>query len=143
MKTINLKCTNDDSFKYSILISLHYYDLNSHKERINRLNKYIKNYNFKSNNPTDFEINNPYISLTIYDEHNKIVYKPLNKSNNKAYALKINNKYYALKPDIDKFMQLKQLLIYIKQCYSRSTLMLHLLFSIYGLISFVHLRMLP
>ena len=27
MKTINPKCKNDYSFKYSILISLHYYDL--------------------------------------------------------------------------------------------------------------------
>ena len=33
MKSINSKCTNEDSFKCSILISLHYYDLNSHKER--------------------------------------------------------------------------------------------------------------
>ena len=41
MRTINPKCTNDDSFKYSILISLHYYDLYNHKERINQLNKYI------------------------------------------------------------------------------------------------------
>ena len=84
--------------------------MNSHKERINQLDKYIKNYNFKSNNLTDFENNNPYISLTIYDEHNDIIYKPLNKSNNKAYVTKINNRYHALKPDIDKFMQLKQIL---------------------------------
>ena len=40
MKSINPKCTNGESFKYSILISLHYYDLNSHKERTNQLNKY-------------------------------------------------------------------------------------------------------
>ena len=44
MRTINPKCTNKDSFKYSILISLHYYDLNNHKERINQLNKYISKY---------------------------------------------------------------------------------------------------
>ena len=37
MKTINPKCTNDDSFKYSILISLHYYDLKSLKKN-NKLN---------------------------------------------------------------------------------------------------------
>ena len=50
MRTINPKCRNEDSFKYSILISLHYYDLNEHKERINQLNKYIDKYNFTSNN---------------------------------------------------------------------------------------------
>ena len=32
MKTINPKCTNEKSFEYSILISLHYYDLKSHKK---------------------------------------------------------------------------------------------------------------
>ena len=41
MRTINPKCTKKNSFKYSILISLHYYDLNNHEERINQLNKYI------------------------------------------------------------------------------------------------------
>ena len=110
MRTINPRCMNDDSFKYSIIISLHYYDLNTHKERINQLNKYINNYNFKSNNYNDFEINNPNISLTVYNDLNEIIYNPKNKSNNKAYIIKINNKYHALKPDIDKFVQLKQLL---------------------------------
>ena len=70
MKTINPKCTNENSFKYSILISLYYYDLNVHKERINQLNKYIGNYNFISNNCRDFENNNPHISLTVYNELN-------------------------------------------------------------------------
>ena len=109
MRTINPKCTDNDSFRYSILISLHYYDLNVHKERENQLNKYISNYNFIWNNYKDFE-NNKNISLTVYNEHNEILYEPINKSNNKAYIVKINNRYHALKPDKDKFMQLKQLL---------------------------------
>ena len=70
MKTINPKCTKENSFKYSVLISLYYYDLNVHKERINQLNKYIGNYNFISNNYRDFENNNPHISLTVYNELN-------------------------------------------------------------------------
>ena len=110
MKTINPKCTDNDSFKYSILISLHYYDLNTHKERTNQLDKYINNYHFNSNNPNDFERNNPNISLTLYNEHNEIIYNSKNKSNNKAYIIKINNRYHALKPDTDRFVQLKQLL---------------------------------
>ena len=36
MRSINPKCTTEDSFKYSILISLHYYELNTHKERKNK-----------------------------------------------------------------------------------------------------------
>ena len=110
MRTTNPRCMNGDSFKHSIIISLNYYDLNTHKERINQLNKYINNYNFKSNNYNDFEINNPNISLTVYNDLNEIIYNPKNKSNNKAYIIKINNRYHALKPDIDKFVQLKQLL---------------------------------
>ena len=58
MKSINPKHTNEDSFKYSILISLHYYDLKSHKERISRLDKFINNYNFESTNYHKFENNN-------------------------------------------------------------------------------------
>ena len=62
MKAINPKCTDNDSFNYSIIIPLHYYDLNVHKERINQLDKYINNYSFKSNNYKDFGNNNLYIS---------------------------------------------------------------------------------
>ena len=110
MKTINPKCTDNDSFKYSVLISLHYYDLYNHKERLNQLNKYINNYNFKSNNPSDFEKNNPNISLTVYNENDEIIYNPKNKSNNKSHIIIVNNRCHALKPDKDKFIKLKQLL---------------------------------
>ena len=109
MKSINPKCTNNDSFKYSIIISLHYYDLNTHKERTNQLNKYINTYNFKSNNCNDFEINNPNILLTVYNDLNEVIYDTKNKSNNKACIIKINNRYHALNPIKNKFIQLNQL----------------------------------
>lgn len=110
MKTINPKCTDNNSFKYPILISLHYYDLNTHKERISQLKKYTSMYNLLSNTPCDFENNNPCISLTLYDINGEILYMSKNKSNNKAYIVKIDNRYHALKPDKDKFVQLKRLL---------------------------------
>ena len=111
MRTINSKCTNKDSFKCLILISLHYYELNNHKERVNQLNKYISKYNFTSNNYIDFEKNNSFISLTVYDEYEQEIYNSINKSNNKAYIVKINNNtYHALKPINDKYTQLKTLL---------------------------------
>ena len=50
MHAINPKCTNEQSFKYSVLISLHYYDLKLHPERINQLNKNTHKYSFKSSN---------------------------------------------------------------------------------------------
>ena len=84
MKTINPECTNEESFKYSILISLHYYDLKSHKERTNLLDKYIDNYNFNSNNYDTLENNNLSISLNVYDENHSLIHKSINNSINKA-----------------------------------------------------------
>ena len=111
MKIINPKCTNEDSFKYSILISLHYYELNIHKKRINQLNKYTNNHNFESNNYDNFENNNPYISLSVYDENGKLLHKSLNNTNNEASTVKINNHWYhALKPNKNIYKQLNDLL---------------------------------
>ena len=111
MRTINPKCTNEDSFKYSILISLHYYDLNNHKERISQLNKYINKYNFISTNYADFENNNPFISLIVYDEYEQVLYKSINNSNNTACIVKTSNDtYHTLKPKKGKYTQLKTLL---------------------------------
>ena len=76
MRSINPKCPNNELFKYSILISLHYYDLKNHPERINKLNKYINKYNFYTTNYRDFENNNQSISLTVYNENREIIYTP-------------------------------------------------------------------
>ena len=111
MKSKKPKCANEDSFKYSIIISLHYYELNSYKERTNQLNKYIDNYNFTLDNFEAFENDNLSVSLNVLDENGKLIHKSLNNSINKAYIVKINNsRYHALKPDKDKYIQLKELL---------------------------------
>ena len=88
MKATNPKSTNENSFKYSILISLHYYDLKSHKERTKQLDKYINNYRFKSNNYHTFENNNQSISLNVYDENHNSIHKSTNNSINKVYIVK-------------------------------------------------------
>ena len=111
MKSINPKCINEDSFKYSILISLHYYDLKPHKERINQLDKYINNYNFESNNYHKFENNNQSISLNVYDENHNLIHKIINNTISKVNLVKINNnRYHALKHNKDKYTQLRELL---------------------------------
>ena len=77
MRKINAKSNNNDSFKYSILISLHYpfihYDTHFHIEKTTKLDAYANNYNFTNANPTYFEKSNPNISLNILSEHNKLV----------------------------------------------------------------------
>ena len=112
MKTINPKCRNEDSFKYPILISLHYYDLKSHKERTNQLDKYIDNYNFNSNNYHTIKNNNLSISFNVFDENHNLIHKSINNSINKPDIVKIknNHRYHALKPDKDKYIQLRELL---------------------------------
>ena len=90
MRSINPKCTNDKSFKYSVLISLHYYDLKHHPERINQLKPYENKYIFKSNDYTAFENNNPSISLNVYGEYGDLLHKATNSTNNNSYILKID-----------------------------------------------------
>ena len=84
MRKINLKSSDIDSFKYSILISLHYCDIFFHPERISKLKTFEKHYDFIHITPTEFETNNSNISLTIFDENNKKIYTSKNDSTNKA-----------------------------------------------------------
>ena len=111
MHKINPKCSNEDSFKYLILISLHYYDIDFHLERITKLKPHISKYKFTHNTPNKFEINNPNVSLTVFDENNKIIYTPSNNTNHKVTIIKINNyRYAAIKPPRDKFRELHDFL---------------------------------
>ena len=111
MRKINPKSNNIDSFKCSILISLHYYDISYHREKPSKLNVYANNYNFSDNNPTDFERNNPNISLNIFSEDNKLIYRSNNDCFKKAYIVKTNeNRYAAIKPSPNDFIKAKQLI---------------------------------
>ena len=69
MRKISPKSSNVDSF--TILISLHYYDLSFHPERISKLKPFQKQNNFIHIIPTKFETNNSNISFTIFNEDNK------------------------------------------------------------------------
>ena len=111
MRSINPKRTNNESFKYSILISLHYFDLRYHPERIKPLKTYEDEYNLTSSDYFDFENNNPCVSLTVYDEYGDILHKSVNSRNNKAYIVKMNNhRYHAIKPNKNKYIKLKYVL---------------------------------
>ena len=111
MRSINPKCTNSESFKYSVLISLPYYDLKDHPERINQLKRQENKYIFKTIDYVAFENNNPSISLNVYDEYGELLDRATNSTNNKAYILKINkHRYHALKPNKEKYIILKDTL---------------------------------
>ena len=91
IRKINPKSSDIDSFKYSILISLHYYDISFHPERISKLKTFEKLYNFIHITPTEFETNNSNISLTIFDENSKKICHSKNIITNKAYIAQLKN----------------------------------------------------
>ena len=111
MRKINPKSSDIDSFKYSILILLHYYDISLHPERLSKLKPFENKYNFIHITPNEFEKNNRNISLTVFDENDNIIYLPKNISTNKAQIVKFkDNSYAAIKPFKNKFLKLDELL---------------------------------
>ena len=48
------KSSNIDSFKYSKLIPLHYYDISYHRERMTKLKPFKNKYNFIDTTPNEF-----------------------------------------------------------------------------------------
>ena len=99
MTKINRKSSEIDSFKYTVLISLHYYNIFFQPERISKLKTFETQYNFIQITPTEFETNNSNISLTIFDESNKRIYTAKDDSTNKAHIVQLkNNRYVELKP---------------------------------------------
>ena len=94
-----------------VLISLHYYDITFHPERVSKLKLFESKYNFNYISPNEFEINNPNISLTVFDENNKILCTSRTNSTNKVQIVKLkDNRYAAIKPLKNKFIKLNNLL---------------------------------
>ena len=112
MRKINPRSSSEDSFKYSILISLHYYDIYFHPERISKLKPFENKYNFTVISPNEFEINNSNISLTIFGENKNEIYTTKNNSNTKAQIIKLenNDRYAALNTLKNKFIKLDEIL---------------------------------
>ena len=99
MRIINLKSSNEDSFKYSLLILLHYYDIPHNLDKIKKFKKIEERYFLTHNMPNEFQINNRDISLTIVYENNNIVYYLNNNTSIKGKIVKINDHRYAgIKP---------------------------------------------
>ena len=111
MRKINPKLNNNNSFKYSILISLHYYNIPDHREKTTKLDAYVNNYNFTNTNPTDFEKNNPNISLNILNKDIGLINSSNNDCFKRAFIVKINDyRYVAIKCSSDNFIKTKQLI---------------------------------
>ena len=111
MRKIIPKSPGNDSFKYFILISLHYYDIPYHPERTSNLKPHENCYNFIHIIPAEFEINNRNISLNIFNENQEQI---CTSSNNTPYQANIvqlkNNRYTAMKPSKNEYTQLNEIL---------------------------------
>ena len=111
MRKINRKSSDIHSFKYSMLTSLHYYDISFHPERISNLNPYENHYNFLHITPTEFEINNSNVSLNISNEDKKYIYASGNNSSHQVNIIQLkNNRYAAIRPLKNKCTQLNGIL---------------------------------
>ena len=109
MKRINTNSSNEDSFTYAILCSIHYYDITHHPEKTTKLKSLENKYNFTHNTPIEFEIDNANISLRIFDEDGVVLYQTNNNGSTKANILKINNfRYAAIKPIKNKSIKLNE-----------------------------------
>ena len=128
MRKINPKSLDIDSFKYSILISFHYYDMYFHPERISKLKPFENKYNFIHITPDEFAVNNPNTSLTVFDENDKKIYSSKNNSTNKAQIIKLKNNWYAaIKPLKNKFIKLDKLLAFFSHIELRERMLQNIL----------------
>ena len=102
---------DEETFMYSIMISLHYYDISHNPERISTLRPYINNYDFTDIISQNFEMNNSNIYLSIIDDDEYILDNSRNISNNRAKIVKLkNNRYATIKPIKNKYIKLKEIL---------------------------------
>ena len=111
MRKIIPKSPDNDSFKYSILISLHYYDIPYHPERIPNLKPHENRYNFIHITTAEFEINISNISLNIFNENQEQIYTSSNNTPYQANIVQLKNNGYAdMNPSKNKYTQLNEIL---------------------------------
>ena len=108
MRLINIKCSNNDSFKYSLLLYLYYYNMKTSHNRVTEIDKHTDPYIFihfnDSNDINQFEKDNPFIDLFIIDFNNKPLFLTRNNANIKITIGKLNDYRYSLcKPFLQCF----------------------------------------
>ena len=105
---INIKCNDNDSFKYSILLYLYYYNIKNNYNRPSEIDKhsnpYIDIYFNCNNDIYQFEKDNLFINLLIIDINNKPIFLTRNNAKIEVTIVKLNDQRYSLyKPTIECF----------------------------------------
>ena len=110
MRIINVQCDDNESFKYSILLYLYYYNIKSNHGRISQLINHIGPYidiEFNNNNNNNdifqFEKDNQHINLLITDTNGEPMFLSRNNAPIRVIIVKINDRYAILKPTRERF----------------------------------------
>ena len=100
MRLINIKCNDCDSFKYSILLYLYYYNIKNNYVRPTEIhkhsNRYIQIYLNENNDIYQFEKDNTFIDLFIIDINDKLIFLTCNNAKIKVTIVKLNDHRYLL-----------------------------------------------
>ena len=108
MRLINIKCNDSDSFKYSILLYLYYYNIKNNYLRPAEIDKhsnpYTQIYFNRNNDIYQFEKHKTFIHLLIIDINGKPIFLTRNNAKIKVTIAKLNDHRYSLsKPTIECF----------------------------------------
>ena len=108
MRLINIYCNDSNSFKYSILLYLYYYNIKKNHGRISQLNNNVNPYisiEFNKNSDiAQFEQDNSHISLIIIDINGESLFLTQNNASVKGTIVKLNdNKDTRIKPSLHRF----------------------------------------
>ena len=108
MRLINIKCNDKESFKYSVLLYLYYYNIQENLGRVIQVlfntDPYLSIKFNENNDINQFEKDNPHIDLFIIDDDNNPLFLTRNNANIKVTIVKLNNNRYSLKkPTIECF----------------------------------------
>ena len=108
MRLINIYCNDSNSFKYSILLYLYYYNIKKNHGRISQLNNNVNPYisiEFNKNSDiAQFEQDNSHISLFIIDINCESLFLTQNNASVKGTIVKLNdNKDTRIKPSLHRF----------------------------------------
>ena len=109
MRLINIICTDKESFKYSVLLYIYYYNIKKNRVRVSQLINNIDPYiDIKFNENSDivqFERDNYHINLFIIDIDGNPVFLTRNNGSIQGTIVKLNDYRYSLvKPSIKRFM---------------------------------------
>ena len=109
MRLINIICTDKESFKYSVLLYIYYYNIKENRAKVSQLiNNINPHIDIKFNENSDkvqFERDNSHINLFIIDIDGNPVFLTRNNGSIQVTIVKLNdNRYSLVKPSIKRYM---------------------------------------